>query len=420
MMQRNNAEVFDALEKLAVKTIKDCTFLKKVQYSGKETREFLLLPSGDEKYISFWVRDCVMMAESGLLPDHILKKYIEIFAHNGQNGKETLLLENGLTVPPYTIADHINYDGKPVYFPGTYASGDNQGSGNFGFYPPHCDNYFYIIMVGTYIKQSGDRDILDKQFGEISMRKSLEYAFKGHNIDPQADLCVSNIEKYTVDWGFTDAIKKSGKLLMASLLRYNAARTLQVLFGEEKEKSEFYRTKAEKIKNNIISEFYDNNSGWFYSSTEVGKQYDVWATAYAVFLNVTREEKTLKALYGAYADKTAVVDGYVRHILTTNDFSADSAWEYSRIKYNTYENGGYWATPTGWYAYALYLYTGKTDILNDFLNHTQRYEKEGAPFEWINETTTEYSGLKYGTSGVLPYIGMMKINDLEEIKQHRA
>ncbi len=409
MIQKNKTEVLEALEKLAVKTIEDCTFLKKVQYFNRETREYVLLPSGDEKYISFWVRDCALMAESGLLPDHVLKKYIEIIALNGQNGNKTLILENELTVPPYAIADHINYDGKPVYFPGTYSSGDNQGNGSFGFYPPHCDNYFYIIMVGTYIKQSGDWDVLSSQFGKTSMRDSLEYAFKGYNIDSQTDLCVSDLEKYTVDWGFSDAVKKSGKLLMASLLRYNAAKTLQMLFGDIKEKREFYKIKAEKIKNSIVSEFYDNNTGWFYSATEIGKQYDVWATAYAVFLNVAKEEKTLKSLYKAYVDKTAVIDGYVRHILTTNDFSDDTAWECSRIRYNTYENGGYWSTPTGWYAYALYLYTGKTDILNDFLNHTQRYEEEGAPFEWINKTTTQYSGLNYGTSGVLPYIGMMKI-----------
>ncbi len=146
-----------------------------------------------------------------------------------------------------------------------------------------------------------------------------------------------------------------------------------------------------------------------YSATGIGKQYDVWATAYAVFSGVIKESKTPEALYNAYIDKTAVVDGYVRHILTNNDFSADSAWECTLTPYNTYQNGAYWATPTGRYSYALYIYNGKTDILEDFIKHTQKYEKAGAPFEWINEPTTEYSGLNYGTSGVLPYIGAIKI-----------
>ena len=114
-------------------------------------------------------------------------------------------------------------------------------------------------------------------------------------------------------------------------------------------------------------------------------------------------------MYDSYKDKTAVVDGYVRHILTTNDFSSDTAWECTKTPFNTYQNGAYWATPTGWYAYALYLYNKKTEILEDFINHTERYSKDGAPFEWINENSTDYSGLNYGTSGVLPYIGLKKI-----------
>jgi len=404
-------EILDLLKQIAVKTIDDCTFHKKVRYFDKENTEAVLLPSGDEKYISFWVRDCAMMAESKLIDNCSLKKYIKIIAAHGQNGKETICLKNGLTIPPYAIADHINYDGLPVYFPGTYDSGDDQGSGDFGFYPPFCDNYYYIMMVGAYVEQSGDWEILNEKHKDLRIEESLEYAFAGYNIDPQSDLCVSDLEKHTVDWGFVDGVKKSGKLLMASLLRYNAAQTLRKLFYKNAEKCAYYRSKAEKIKENILSEFYDHKTGWFYSATGMGKQYDVWATAYAVFLDLICEEKTLRVLYDAYKNKTAVVDGYVRQILTTNDFSADSAWESSKFRYNKYQNGGYWATPTGWYAYALYLYNNKTEILWDFIEHTQKYEKEGAPFEWKNITTSEYEGKKYGTSGVLPYIGAVKIAD---------
>ena len=81
------------------------------------------MPSGDEKYLSFWVRDAAMMAESGLLSDDALLRYIGIIACHGQNGEEPRHLANGLTVPPYAVADHINYDGKAVFFPGTYRSG---------------------------------------------------------------------------------------------------------------------------------------------------------------------------------------------------------------------------------------------------------------------------------------------------------
>ena len=171
-----------------------------------------------------------------------------------------------------------------------------------------------------------------------------------------------------------------------------------------------YLTEAQKIKSAILDTFYDNNTGWFYSATGVGHQYDVWATAYAVYSGITDNKKTLEALYDGYANRTAVVDGYVRHILTDCDFSTTSAWESTPTPLGEYQNGAYWATPTGWYAYALYKYNADTAILDDFLEHTERYINQGSPFEWIDEKTTKFSGLNYGTSGVLPYIGAARIS----------
>ncbi|MBR7133634.1 MAG: hypothetical protein IKD04_08910 [Clostridia bacterium] len=399
------------LRDLAIKTIADCTFEKRVSYFGKEKVMPLLLPSGDEKYISFWVRDCAMMAESGLIPDSILKSYIEIIALCGQNGKETLYLENNLIVPPYAVADHINYDGNPVFYPGTYESGKNQGDGTYGIYPPFCDNYYFIMMVGFYIEQSGDKSILQNIYRGLTLAEILEHTFVGYNIDAESALCLSEKEKFTVDWGFVDAIKKSGELLMASILRYNASKTLEMLFENIPQKQNFYKTEAEKIKNSILEVFYDENSGWFYSATGLCKQHDIWATAYAVYSGISAAPKIIKALKKAYEDKTAVVDGYVRHILTTDDFAENTAWESTILEYNTYQNGGYWATPTGWYAYAISLQDKNLafSLLRDFENHTKNYEKIGAPFEWINENTTNFSGLKYGTSGVLPYIALKRI-----------
>ena len=397
-------KVEKALKALAVKTIADCTLTKTVSYLGKEEQQGILLPSGDEKYYSFWVRDAAMMAQSGLVSDADLKRYVEIIATCGQNGGETLYLENGLTVPPYALADHINYDGKPVFYPGTYASGNDQGDGTYGTFPPFCDNYYFVLMVRAYMQQSGDRAILDREFGGLTLQDRLEKAFTGYNIDEETGLCVSDSTAHTVDWGFVDQVKKSGKLLMASLLRYNAALALEALIP-----ATGYTAIAAQIKEQILATFYDDTTGWFYSATGLCHQHDVWATAFAVFSGITENPKTLSVLAKAYEDKTAVVDGYVRHILTDEDFSANTAWESTITPYQTYQNGAYWSTPTGWYAYALYLHSGKITILEDFLRHTETYQTMGAPFEWINADTTNFSGLNYGTSGVLPYMGMGKI-----------
>jgi hypothetical protein len=198
---------------------------------------------------------------------------------------------------------------------------------------------------------------------------------------------------------------------MASLLRYNSGVMLSEILGAigQKEKQKMLDAETQKIKKSIIDTFYDAQTGWFYSATGLCRQYDVWATAYAVFLNIATEDKTLEALWQGYQDKTAVVDGQVRHVLTTNDFSSESAWESAISKMNTYQNGAYWATPTGWYAYALYKYNRRVDILDDFYAHYEKYKDKGAPFEWIDDKTELFSGLHYGTSGVLPYVGVSKI-----------
>ena len=147
MNNRELNKVVDELRLIAEKTVRDCTFSKNTQYLGAEATLNMLLPSGDEKYKSFWLIDTALVAQSGLLPSSELKKYVEIIASHGQNGEEPLCLENDLTVPPYAVADHINYDGGAVFFPGTYNSGKNhhfkayktcKKYGNFRYYCRSC------------------------------------------------------------------------------------------------------------------------------------------------------------------------------------------------------------------------------------------------------------------------------------------
>jgi len=95
------------LKALAETTIRECTFPKTTHYFGKEEGN-VLLPSGDEKYISFWVRDAAMMAESGLVPNEDLKRYIEIIATCGQNGYTTRI--------PFIASKEIKEQAKGVFF----------------------------------------------------------------------------------------------------------------------------------------------------------------------------------------------------------------------------------------------------------------------------------------------------------------
>ena len=45
--------------------------------------------------------------------------------------------------------------------------------------------------------------------------------------------------------------------------------------------------------------------------------------------------------------------GNIRPVLTTDAFSAQTAWDVTDVPRNRYQNGAYWGTPTGWVCYAI-------------------------------------------------------------------
>ena len=93
-----------------------------------------------------------------------------------------------------------------------------------------------------------------------------------------------------------------------------------------------------------------------HASTGKSKQADVWSTGLAVYLNILEGEKMEKAcrfLADAYKKGYLPINGNIRHVLTIDDFNETTSWEFSLAKKNTYQNGAYWGTPTGWICYAI-------------------------------------------------------------------
>jgi len=391
-------ERLDYLKKTASAVLEACTFAQKCDYLGKSEVMRIAVPSGDGKYPSFWVRDCAMMAESGLFDRTDWKRYIQIIARHGINGLEVRTLENGLSVPPFAVADHINYDGKPVFFPGTYSSGDDQGRGRCGFLPPLCDNYLFLSMAAEYLLQKDDPEVR----GELAAL--AEPVWNAYCIDPETGLCACNEENRAVDWGFCDQIVKTGKLLFPSLLRFRAARLLAKALGDAE-----YDRRADQLAVMIQETFSEKETGWLLSATGTGAQPDVWGTACAVCFGALDGEAAKEAanvLLEAYRGGDAVKAGYIRHVSKSRDFSADSAWERAPgLAKGNYQNGAWWSTATGWYAYALNTVSPEAarNLIDDFIRHTKKYRRQGAPYEFFRDDTGEPSGLNYGTSAALPF-----------------
>jgi hypothetical protein len=413
-----NDDNYEFLQKCALNVLEKCKVNKRIKANGKEIEFSLHVPGGDMKYGSFWVRDAIMMAESGLIPTEEIKGWLILIASSGQNGPKAVDLENNLVIPPWAVADHINFDGHGVFFPGTYDSGPNQGNGTYGIYPPHDDAYYFIEAASLYCSASKDMSFLSEKIEGVPLIEHMERAFESYNIDELTQLCVSEYPGHTVDWGFCDGIIKSGCLLFPSLLRYRAACRLKEIFSlNDPVKSEKYSRICTLLKENIVKTFYDE-SGWFLSSTGLCCQKDVWGTAFAVWLDIQDEplkQKSAAVLLKSYKNNTAVSNGYVRQIVEGDDASKNSAWEktISEMAYNTYQNGGYWATPTGWYVYALSLVdkSAAFEMIEQFIEHTVNFTAKGAPLEWRSTDDKEYSGLFYGTSAVLTYAGYKRITD---------
>jgi len=182
---------------------------------------------------------------------------------------------------------------------------------------------------------------------------------------------------------------------------------------EDNGKAGEYAAIANRIKKEITDKFYDE-SGWLLSATGLCRQKDVWGTAFAMYIDILEEpykRKTAEALAEGFKNGTAVDNGYVRHILAGEDALEDSAWERTFCSYNTYQNGGYWSTPSGWYIYALAKYFSDlaVEMLENFVHHTRENEDKEAPFEWRTTDDLMYEGRQYGVSAALPYAALIRL-----------
>jgi hypothetical protein len=160
-----------------------------------------------------------------------------------------------------------------------------------------------------------------------------------------------------VDFGFRDVIEITGDLCFTSILKYRAANELSWIFDitGNKAMAGKYSDISKKIRAAIPALFLDQR-GMLKASTGKCSQADVWSTGLAVYLKVLDEENMDKAcrfLANSYKKGYLSSGGNIRHLLTIDDFNDTTSWEFSLAKKNTYQNGAYWGTPTGWICFAI-------------------------------------------------------------------
>jgi len=329
-------------------------------FGANATGITLIRPGGRGTYPAYWIRDYAMSIETGFVSMEEQKQMLLLTA--ATQCDQTWISSSGSMIPVGSIADHIRIDdSKPIFFPGTY-NYSSQGGKTWGMTPPYCDQYYFIHMAYQYIAGSKASHFLLKEINGMRLIDRLEIAYKVAPTKSEGVLVNTTDDFRGIDFGFRDVINITGELCFPSLLKYKASLELSELFNllQRNDKSKFYQNIAVKLKQQIPAVFSDAR-GMLLASTGKGKQADVWSTSLAVYLGIMegdQQKKSCQFLRDAYLKGSLAKNGNIRHILTTDDYSDSTAWEFSLAKKNSYQNGAYWGTPTGWICYAI----AKVDI----------------------------------------------------------
>lgn len=362
-------------------------------FGANATGITLIRPGGRGTYPAYWIRDYAMSIETGFVSMEEQKQMLLLTA--ATQCDQTWISSSGSMIPVGSIADHIRIDdSKPIFFPGTY-NYSSQGGKTWGMTPPYCDQYYFIHMAYQYIAGSKASHFLLKEINGMRLIDRLEIAYKVAPTKLEGVLVNTTDDFRGIDFGFRDVINITGELCFPSLLKYKASLELSELFNllQRNDKSKFYQNIAVKLKQQIPAVFSDAR-GMLLASTGKGKQADVWSTSLAVYLGIMegdQQKKSCQFLRDAYLKGSLAKNGNIRHILTTDDYSDSTAWEFSLAKKNSYQNGAYWGTPTGWICYAI----AKVDIaaakklakeyIDDLRTGDYRKGAEfGAPWECYN------------------------------------
>jgi hypothetical protein len=390
--------------------------------NGVNTTGYVLrLPGGGGAYPAFWVRDAAMMLGGGLISAGEIEGWIRVIAAV-QPGPRGISLKRGLFVPGYSIPDHINVNGRAVWYPGTYADGDDQGNGQYGFLPPADDAFYFIQMVREHLNLTGKPDILRSRaatgWGNPSIMEICDKAFESVAVDSATGVVVCDGAEggSRVDWGFCDSVRKTGLVLFPTLLRYRAASDLASMHDAlgEPEPAEAYRRVANRLRDSVGSTFLReavDDEAMLISATGLGRKDDVWGSAFAVsegILSGKAEAAVCRGLLSLYKGGGIVADGQVRGLPPSGPFGG--YWEQSSSPQGHYQNGGFWGTMSGWLVVALHRVSppSASGILRDLVASIVAHRREGAPWEWINPALNSCQNALYCATVALPHAALRR------------
>jgi glycogen debranching enzyme len=327
-------------------------------------------------YDAFWLRDYEYTLEGSIdaYTDGELTDACRLFIRS--------MRDDGAGV------DCVRFDGTPIYRPGYDSMGEH----------PVADGSQFTVGVAFHTwRRVQDARLLSEVLDPL-IRTMTAVPRR-----PDDGLVFIDAER---DWdrcpyGFTDTVRKSGAVLFSSLLYVQACRQLSAMLeaGGRNAESREWRTEALRVSASVRRVFWDPAIGLFRAATVRCREPDIWGSAFAVYLGIADEDQSLAvARFFCEQYDQIVQHGQIRHL------PGGVYWE-SAGPPDEYQNGGYWATPTGWFACALDLVDPALAdrTIADLVEHFKRY---GA-CEWIRGERRQLPN--YLASAALPLAGIRAI-----------
>lgn len=422
-----DSDSLEFLKELAAATVESARIRPDQKRGGmgpNATGITLVSPGGN--YPALWTRDFAMSLDCGLIDAAEILPQLRLIARC-QNGEKERRLKSGAILPPWAIVDHVNLAGGAVFYPGTYSSGEDQGTPPWGPLPPADDHYYFIHIAYAVWRDTRDAKFLDETIGNVKLLDRLIGAFSSPASDPKTGACTTDKERRAVGFGFQDSVYLLGAMSFATLLRYRAARQLIELCracNRDSAAAEFTAA-ADTIAAHFPKVFADpaGRDGWLQAATVVGRQPDVWATLFALHLGILPEKSAAKARNTVAAavraaGNTVEHQGAARHVPSDRYFKPNQCWEAGGGAAGSYQSGAFWHTPTGWLIEALQPLDPALarQVCDRFIEHLRRndFRKGGgraAPYECFGLNLSGAQNPIYMTSVTLPLAvlqGMMK------------
>ena len=341
-------------------------------------------PDADSVYRAAWLRDFAYMAESGRVPVEDVVRGAKMFLG--------AVSERGEGV------DCIKFDGTRVYRPGYGSMGEKAVADG---------SPFTVSLASLAWRQSGERAFIEAPLLDIAVR-----AFDAIPSDPSGSGLVwidPDRDWERCPYGFTDGVRKTGCCLFTSLLTYEAGRRFEEMLESagRTDAAVRVRRRTERIAASVNARLWDETAGLYRAASVRCREHDVWGSAFAVWLGVAPAARADR-IAGVFKENYAglVSRGQIRHLLP------GVYWECAPdVARDTYQNGAFWGTATGWFAGTL-ARIDRPLALRTIADLVADYERNGA-CEWHFGGTRACNG-GYPANLALPLAAVERVFRAED------